>query len=80
MKDAEEYFENNLRQYHKFENHSYLSELWEWFEDYSDKNNFDSAWEVTFLSHWECHQGNYDTEIEIIYAKKLIALPYEYIL
>ena len=79
MKDAVDYFQNSVDLYHKFENHSYLYELWEWFEDYSDKNNFDSAWEVKFLSDWECHQGNYYYEIEIIYAQKLIALPYEYI-
>lgn len=80
MKDAVEYFENNVRQYHKFENHSYLQELWDWFEyDYYQNNNLKFGWDKDFLSHWECHQGNYDTEIEVIYAKKLIALPYEYI-
>ncbi|MDC1241261.1 hypothetical protein N8Z97_00395 [Gammaproteobacteria bacterium] len=86
MKDAVDYFENSVDLYHKFENHSYLSELWEWFEVYADQKvdsdqnkNLEFGWEISFLSDWECHHGNYYTEIEVIYAKKLIALPYEYI-
>mgnify|MGYP001383580665 CR=1 FL=1 len=67
--DAEEYFWSNVDEYHKPENHSYLRELWDWFEyDYCkyQDNNLKFGWHNDFLSHWECHQGDYDTVIEII--------------
>jgi hypothetical protein len=70
--DAEEYFENSVDEYHKPENHSYLEELYSWFEN-------DYKLYSPFLSDKECNQGDYYHVIECIYASKLLKLPYEHI-
>ena len=80
--DAEEYFWSNVDEYHKPENHTYLRELWDWFEyDYCkyQDNNLKFGWHIEFLGSWECHEGDYHNDIEYIYARKLLKLPYEHI-
>ena len=73
--DAAEYFTNSVDKYHKGAKDDVIHELWDWFEGYF--KDFSKSWD--YLRSWGYDQGNYDTVIEISYAQKLVALPYEYI-
>ncbi len=73
--DAAEYFTNSVDKYREGAKDDVIHELWDWFEGYF--KDFSKSWD--YLRSWGYDQGNYDTVIEISYAQKLVALPYEYI-